>query len=199
LQCAVSGSVSAQTRHCSLLGGRAIAGAAITRAKVAEADTSLPEHCIIAGTVNQRTGVDGKPYAILLEMRQPATWNGRFWHQLNGGNDGEVIPALGDRPEFNAMNGTSPLARGFAVLSSDSGHQARDPANMAFGLAAGAAFGLDPSSPARLRLQRGHRACSNRDTPPTQVPRRQRRSGRLPDEVQLRHRRLAHLRERWCL
>ena len=38
------------------------------------------------------------------------------------------------------------LARGFAVLSSDSGHSGADPANKPLGLAAGAAFGLDPQA-----------------------------------------------------
>jgi feruloyl esterase len=122
-----------------------IEGLVITGGKLAEADKQLPRHCILTGKINQRVGVDGKSYAIEFEMRLPADWNGRLLHQVNGGNDGEVVPALGDKPEFNSIGGKSALARGFAVVSSDSGHSGRDPAN-AMGLAGGAAFGLDPQA-----------------------------------------------------
>jgi hypothetical protein len=123
-----------------------VAATEITGSKLAEAEKGQPRHCILTGKSNERTGIDGKSYAIQFEMRLPTEWNGRFLHQVNGGNDGEVVPALGDKPDFNAMGGKSALARGFAVLSSDSGHSARDPANKAMGLAGGAAFGLDPEA-----------------------------------------------------
>jgi hypothetical protein len=123
-----------------------IAGVVITDSKLHEAEKDLPKHCVMTGKIGERTGVDGRTYAIQFEMRLPVDWNGRFLHQVNGGNDGEVVPALGDRPAFNAMGGQSALARGFAVLSSDSGHSGRDPANKAMGLAGGAAFGLDPQA-----------------------------------------------------
>jgi hypothetical protein len=123
-----------------------IAAVTITASKLNEADRDLPPHCIVSGKLNERTGVDGKSYAIQFEMRLPTDWNGRFLHQVNGGNDGEVVPALGDKPDFNAMGGKSALARGFAVLSSDSGHPGHDPANQAMGLAGGAAFGFDPQA-----------------------------------------------------
>jgi pimeloyl-ACP methyl ester carboxylesterase len=100
----------------------------------------------VSGIANQRIGADGKSYAIQFELRLPAEWNGRFLHQVNGGNDGIVEPALGDKPDGWASGGTVPLARGFAVLSSDSGHSGSDPANKSLGLAAGAAFGLDPQA-----------------------------------------------------
>ena len=44
--------------------------------------------------INERTGSDGKTYAIQFEIRLPAEWNGRFLHQVNGGNDGVVVPAM---------------------------------------------------------------------------------------------------------
>jgi feruloyl esterase len=118
----------------------------IVASKWQEADAALPRHCLVSGVMNERTGADGKSYAIQFEMRLPVTWNGRFLHQVNGGNDGVVVPALGDRPEALVSGGTTPLARGFAVLSSDSGHTGTDPANKPLGLAAGAAFGLDPQA-----------------------------------------------------
>jgi feruloyl esterase len=122
----------------------AITGVEIVSSKMQAAGEGLPEHCILTGVVNRRTGADGKSYAIQFELRLPVEWNGRFLHQVNGGNDGVVIPALGDKPDGWVSGGSVPLARGFAVLSSDSGHSGSDPANKSFGLAAGAAFGLDP-------------------------------------------------------
>ena len=123
-----------------------IAGLEISGSKLQDAGDGLPMHCIVTGAVNQRTGADGKSYAIRFELRLPAEWNGRFLHQVNGGNDGVVLPALGDKVDGLASGGTVGLARGFAVLSSDSGHSGADPANKPLGLAAGAAFGLDPQA-----------------------------------------------------
>ena len=123
-----------------------ISGVEITGSKTQDAANGLPKHCILTGLAARRTGVDGKPYAIGFELRLPAEWNGRFLHQVNGGNDGVVVPALGSLPDGLASGGTVPLARGFAVLSSDSGHAGSDPANKSLGLTAGAAFGLDPQA-----------------------------------------------------
>ena len=121
-------------------------GIAITGSSWQEADKGLPRLCLVTGNTNSRVGSDGKSYAISFEMRLPVEWNGRFLHQLNGGNDGVVVPALGDRADGLVSGGRVPLARGFAVLSSDSGHSGTDPANKPLGLTAGAAFGLDPQA-----------------------------------------------------
>jgi feruloyl esterase len=138
----------AQAESCSAVTTASlnIAGAVITGSKVNEAEKDQPRHCVLTGKANERTGIDGKSYAIQFEMRLPVDWNSRFLHQVNGGNDGEVVPALGDKPDFNSLGGKSALARGFAVLSSDSGHNGRDPANKMMALAGGAAFGLDPQA-----------------------------------------------------
>ena len=124
----------------------AISGLVIAGSKMQEAGGGLPRHCIVTGEANPRTGADGKHYAIGFELRLPVEWNGRFLDQANGGNDGAVLPATGDQPKALASGGVPALARGFAVLSSDSGHSGSDPANKPFGLAAGAAFGLDPQA-----------------------------------------------------
>jgi pimeloyl-ACP methyl ester carboxylesterase len=123
-----------------------MAGFEISGSKMQEAGDGLPMHCIVTGVVNERSGADGKSYAIRFEMRLPVEWSGRFLHQVNGGNDGAVVPALGDKADGLASGGKVALARGFAVLSSDSGHSGADPANKPLGLAAGAAFGLDPQA-----------------------------------------------------
>ena len=105
-------------------------------------DKGLPAHCLVKGLANERTGVDGRRYAIGFEMRLPVSWNQRFLHQVNGGNDGKVVPALGAL----ATHAVSALQRGFAVISSDSGHREDDPENKATGLAQGNVFGLDPQA-----------------------------------------------------
>ena len=124
----------------------AIPGLVIDGSKMQEEGDGLPKHCVVTGEVNDRTGADGRRYAIGFEMRLPIDWNGRFLSQENGGGDGLVVPATGDGPGALASGGKPALARGFAVLSSDSGHSGADPANKALGLAAGAAFGLDPQA-----------------------------------------------------
>jgi hypothetical protein len=106
---------------------------------VAADDKGHPAHCLVKGALNERTGSDGKQYAIRFEMRLPQAWNQRFLHQVNGGNDGIVKPAWGDLGILTQ----DALSRGFAVISSDSGHDGDDPANLPSGLARGNVFGLD--------------------------------------------------------
>lgn len=139
---------NAQSNACSPVttASLAIPAVEIVASKAPDAVDGLPRHCIVTGLANQRTGADGKSYAIRFELRLPVDWNGRFLHQVNGGNDGTVVPALGDKPDGWSSGGKVPLARGFAVLSSDSGHSGSDPENKVLGLAAGAAFGLDPQA-----------------------------------------------------
>ncbi len=79
----------------------------------------LPEHCLVEGTINPRTGFGGVAYGIGFEIRLPTDWNGRFLLQGGGGLNGSVRPALGPV----AAGSTPALARGFAVISHDSGHQ----------------------------------------------------------------------------
>ena len=118
-------------------------GLKVAKASVQTADDKgHTAHCLVQGTLNERTGIDGQRYAIGWEMRLPTPWNQRFLHQVNGGNDGVVKPAYGDM----GILANDALARGFAVLSSDSGHNGDDPALAAAGLAKGNAFGLDPQA-----------------------------------------------------
>jgi hypothetical protein len=107
------------------------------------AGQDVPAHCLVTGKMAERvSAVDGNTYAISFEMRLPLAWNGRFFHQGNGGIDGSVVPATG------ATGGgplTNALHQGFAVLSSDAGH----PGNL------GPFFGLDPQA----RLDYGYQAA----------------------------------------
>ncbi|MDH4413247.1 MAG: tannase/feruloyl esterase family alpha/beta hydrolase [Rhizobium sp.] len=99
-------------------------------------------HCLVRGKTADRQGIDGKTYAIRFELRLPVAWNERFVHQFNGGNDGAVVPALG--PLLGGRKSETALGRGYAVVSSDAGHDGK--ANPDRGLAGGAAFGFDPEA-----------------------------------------------------
>ena len=119
------------------------AATTVAAGALAIAGTPVAEHCRVTGRMNERVSpVDGKTYAIGFEMRLPKAWNGRFFHQGNGGIDGSVVTATG-----GAGGGplSHALAQGFAVLSSDAGHSNAQ---------GGPAFGLDPQA----RLDYGYQA-----------------------------------------
>ena len=124
-----SGAAARADEACSTASAEklAIPGLVVETATLQPAGEGLPAHCVLSARVNDRTGSDGKHYAIRFEMRLPVEWNGRFLHQGNGGSDGDVRPAIGDISGTLASGGVPALARGFAVLSSDSGHSGADP------------------------------------------------------------------------
>src|SRR5262245_35484992 len=78
----------------------------------------LPAYCRVDGVIDRRTGGDGKPYGIGFAIALPDDWNGRFLQQGGGGLNGNVAFPLGA-----AAAGTTPaLVRGFAVVTTDTGH-----------------------------------------------------------------------------
>src|SRR6187455_2321737 len=78
----------------------------------------LPAYCRLDGVIDRRTGADGKSYAIGFALALPGEWNGRFLFQGGGGLNGSVQMPLGA-----VAAGTTPaLLRGFAVVSTDTGH-----------------------------------------------------------------------------
>jgi hypothetical protein len=104
----------------------------------------VPAHCRVTGKMFERTStVDGNAYAISFEVRLPLAWNGRFFHQGNGGIDGSVVTATGAEGGGSL---THALHKGFAVLSSDAGHAG----------ALGPFFGIDPQA----RLDYGYQAAA---------------------------------------
>lgn len=125
------------------------ANTTITAAQLVAAGTltnagqPVGEHCVVTGRMNQRvSAVDGQTYAIGFEMRLPTAWSGRYLYQGNGGTDGVVAQAVG------GFSGGGPLLNGlqlgFAVISSDAGHNgAQNPL-----------FGIDPQA----RLDYGYQA-----------------------------------------
>lgn len=109
------------------------------------AGTDIAEHCLLKGRMFDRVSpVDGQQYAIGFEMRLPRDWNGRFFYQANGGNDGNIVTASGVSSGGGPLK--SGLSEGFAVISSDAGHtRAQNPL-----------FGLDPQA----RLDFGYQAVA---------------------------------------
>ena len=83
------------------------------------AGPALPAHCRIDGMMDRRTGTDGKTYGIRFAIALPENWTGQYLQQGGGGLNGTVAEptgaqAAGDQPA---------LARGFAVATTDTGHQ----------------------------------------------------------------------------
>lgn len=79
----------------------------------------LGGYCSITGAIDPRVGTDGKKYAIGFQLSLPDQWNGRFLYVGGGGNDG----TLRDTTAAPTGTITSPLMQGYAVVSTDAGHQ----------------------------------------------------------------------------
>jgi len=87
----------------------------------------LPAFCNVRGEIEGRTGADGKHYGIRFELNLPEKWNGKFLFQGGGGLDGVLRPAVGDIPLLGASSAPA-LARGYAVVATDGGHEGMDAA-----------------------------------------------------------------------
>jgi len=87
--------------------------------RAGQAGPVLVARCRVDGIIDRRTGADGKTYGIRFAVALPENWSGQFLQQGGGGLNGTVAEptgaqAAGDRPALN---------RGFAVATSDTGHQ----------------------------------------------------------------------------
>ena len=120
----LAGSATASVECAQLASGFAPPGTRITATESVPAGLvvpgmaqayPMPAHCKVSGLINERSGADGKPYALGFEMRLPVDWNGCFLFQTNSGNDGVVSPAFGNVVASGAT--TNALMQGFAVLS----------------------------------------------------------------------------------
>src|ERR1700683_4257331 len=80
---------------------------------------ALPAYCHVEGVIDKRTGAEGKQYGIGFALALPDQWNGRFLFQGGGGLNGNVAPPLG----LQAAGNQPALARGFAVVTTDTGHK----------------------------------------------------------------------------
>ncbi len=93
------------------------AGVAISKAE--KISDNLPPRCRVDGVIDQRTGSGGKTYGIGFALALPDNWNGRFLFQGGGGLNGSVQNPVGAQ----AAGDASALARGFAVVTTDTGHK----------------------------------------------------------------------------
>ena len=124
---------AAHAASCAALTKVALPGTAATITKAADVPAGpipqapggpplsgqLPAHCRVDGVIGAHTGRDGKAYGIRFALAMPADWNGRLLYQGGGGLNGSVQAPVG----AVASGDTPALARGFAVVSSDSGHE----------------------------------------------------------------------------
>jgi len=119
---------------CVALGKRQVADAALSEVKtewlpagsppppeppwVPPLAAPLPAYCRLDATLDRRKGSDGTSYGIGFALALPADWNGRFLFQGGGGLNGNVAPPLG-----RTGRGEAALSRGFAVVTTDTGHR----------------------------------------------------------------------------
>ncbi|HEY7441963.1 MAG TPA: tannase/feruloyl esterase family alpha/beta hydrolase [Vicinamibacterales bacterium] len=82
----------------------------LTTREVAGAD-GAPAHCRVSGVLSPE---------IAFEVNLPARWNGRFYMIGNGGHAGE-----GPDDPGRALQRTAALQHGFAMASTNTGHDAR--------------------------------------------------------------------------
>jgi len=131
------GRVPVTAARCAALGGGTAGGLTVRDARFVAAGplstgqagsngaapppVAAPGHCLIEGAIEPRTGADGEHYAINVQLRVPADWNGRLMYQGGGGLNGTVGVAYGANTSLGAT-APSALSRGFAVVTTDSGH-----------------------------------------------------------------------------
>jgi hypothetical protein len=137
------------TRALAIPGLTVATAVALAASGPADSAQSHPAHCQVRGSIHPRTGLDGRPYAIGFDLRLPAVgWNGGFFYAGDAGFGGSFNDPLGSV----AMGGRSnALSRGYAVVSSDSGHVAA-PGQLFDG-----SFGMDPQA----RIDYGHNALGS--------------------------------------
>lgn len=95
-------------------------GAVVTSAALTAASGSLPEYCKVLGRIKS---LDLHAPPINFEIDLPTAWNQKVVMFGGGGYDGLIPNTAGNVPAGPADKPV-PLARGYAVVGSDSGHQA---------------------------------------------------------------------------
>ncbi len=134
--CAALLGYAQSSNSCADLSGIKIDGVEITKSGLVHAGFTipapfpgaspigpLPAHCRVDGVINHRKGIDGQEFGIgfAIALPDPSAWNGDFMMQGGGGANGTVGYPTG----ASYAGDKSALSRGFAVASTDTGHQAR--------------------------------------------------------------------------
>ena len=99
-------------------------GATVTAAATVPASgtgaSARPEYCLVSGSI---APVDQSAPKINFQVAMPTQWNNKVMMFGGGGYDGTVPAVTGNVPAGPTAQPV-PLARGYAVFASDSGHQA---------------------------------------------------------------------------
>jgi len=95
-------------------------GAIVTSATQVRASAWLPEYCKVQGSIKP---ANPRAPSIDFEIDLPSVWNRKMVMLGGGGYDGLLPNTAGPVPA-GAADRPVPLARGYAVMGSDSGHQA---------------------------------------------------------------------------
>jgi feruloyl esterase len=82
----------------------------------------LPAYCRVEGVIHRRKGVGGEEFGINFALAMPDNWNGDFLMQGGAGGNGIVYPPVGAA----AAGDTPALMRGYAVVSTDTGHESHN-------------------------------------------------------------------------
>jgi feruloyl esterase len=85
----------------------------------AKIPSATPRYCRVDGVIDRRKGAGGAEFGLRFALALPDDWNGRLLFQGGGAFDGDLYEpyglfASGDEPS---------LARGFAVIATDAGHE----------------------------------------------------------------------------
>ena len=120
-KCATLAHLSVSAGQIALpTGGANVTGTQMVSASGSGA-TAVAEHCLVSGRILPH---DPKAPDIQFRIALPTTWNSKILMLGGGGFDGSIPNITG-----NILNTTpdalSPLARGYSVFASDSGHQAQ--------------------------------------------------------------------------
>ncbi len=118
-QATIADAQEGSAEKCAAATGLQLPGSDLKTASAVHVTDKGPAHCLVSGSFEHRTGADGKPYKIGFAIALPDAWQGRFLVQGGGGLNGVVRPPVGDV----GTGADNALARGFAVISHDSGHQ----------------------------------------------------------------------------
>jgi len=107
-----SGGTTASPVTCAGIATLGLSGITVSHTEVVASANGVPQHCLVQGAINT---------TIQFELRLPDNWNGRFLMQGAGGFAGVVGPAYG----IYRAGSMAALTQGWAVASTDSGHQGR--------------------------------------------------------------------------
>lgn len=94
-------------------------GARSTTAVSVAASNTAPAHCLVSGEI---APVDATAPPIRFQVALPLAWNGKALGVGGGGFNG-TIPPVTSPALSGSPTAAPPLARGYAIFASDSGHE----------------------------------------------------------------------------